>query len=242
MPQDASGPIDEVERDIALGKLYTRARRLLSRGQVELAAEVVAEVVELAPGTTSAEELLGDVAMARGDYEQARDHYLRATEIEPANADAERKYGEAVLEVARRQRLRHRVEEVAEDPDSYQRSRKIPWIAAFYSIIPGLGQIYNRRYEKGLALIASALILLSWVLSQLISYYSAGLVVSAGHSHGKLDTERAREVVAAWGPLTWALVVLAVIAYLGIWVYSILDAYHTCVQDTREEDQLGVDL
>jgi len=237
-----SRPADDVDREITLGKLYIQARRALGRGEVERAARLAGQVVELAPDATSTEELLGDVAMAEKRYGEARAHYRRALEIEPANVDAERKYGEAVLVLSRGERLRTRLEEVAEAPEWYQRSRKIPWVAAFYSIIPGLGQIYNRQYEKGLALIAGALILLSWVLSQVISYYSAGLIVEAGRPNGKLDAERARQVVEAWGPLTWTLMVLAVIVYLGLWVYSILDAYRTCKEDIREEDDLGVDL
>lgn len=242
MPDSDPRPGDEVDREIALGKLHVQARRALGQGQVDRAAELAEQTAALDPDATSTEELLGDVALAQKRYPEARDHYQRALQIEPANADAERKYGEAVLVLARGQRLRARVTEVAEDPTKLQRSHKIPWVAAFYSIIPGLGQIYNRQYEKGLALIAAALILLSWVLSQIISYYSAEMIVEAGRPHGKLDTERARQVVQAWGPLTWTLVVLAMVVYLGIWLYSILDAYRTCKEDIREEDELGVDL
>lgn len=242
MPGPDSLPGDEIDRDIALGKLYAQARRALTQGDVARAADLADQATSLAPDTTSTEELLGDVALARKCYSEARDHYHRALEIEPANVDAERKYGEAVLMLARGERLRARVAEVAEDPTRLQRSHKIPWVAAFYSIIPGLGQIYNRQYEKGLALIAAGLILLSWVLSQVISYYSAGMIVEAGRPHGKLDTERAQQVVEAWGPLMWTLVVLAIVVYLGLWAYSVVDAYRTCKEDLREEDELGVDL
>ena len=242
MADSDSGPVDEIEREIALGKLYTQARRALSQGRVQRAMELAGEASLAAPDATSTEELLGDVAMAQKRYSEARAHYKRALEIEPANIDAERKYGEAVLVLSRSERVRRRVEEVAEDPGKYTRFRKIPWVAAFYSVIPGLGQIYNRQYEKGMALVAAALILLALILSQLVSYSSASLIAESARRSGKLNTERAQQVVDAWGPLTWTLVGLAIAVYLGIWIYSILDAYRTCKREAQEADELGVDL
>ena len=156
MADSDSGPADEIEREIALGKLYTQARRALSQGRLQKAIELAGEITLIAPDATSTEELLGDVASAQKRYSEARAHYKRALVIEPANIDAERKYGEVVLELSRGDRVRRRVEEVAEDPAKYRRFRKIPWVAAFYSVIPGLGQIYNRQYEKGMALVAAA--------------------------------------------------------------------------------------
>ncbi len=241
-----SGPDDrsdnDIDRDAELGKLYTSARRALGRGKVKQAAVIVEQIVALAPDTTSSEELLGDVAMAEGRVVEARDHYLKAIEIEKANADAERKYGEAVLAIAQGEDLRKRVQEVADNPEGYRGFRRTPWMAAMYSLIPGAGQIYNREYEKGLALVAGGLILLSWILAQLVSYSSASLIVEAARPSGKLNIERAQQLVQAWGPWTWAGVVLAIIIYLGIVVYSILDAYRTCEQQADEADEVGVEL
>lgn len=239
-PDDRSD--NDIDREVELGKLYTRARRALGGGKVEQAAVIVEQIVALAPDTTSSEELLGDVAMAEGRTVEARDHYLRAMEIEEANADAERKYGEAVLAVTQGESFRKRVEEVVDNPEGYQRFRKTPWLAATYSLIPGAGQIYNREYEKGLALVASGLILLSWILAQLVSYSSASLIVEAARPSGKLNIERAQRLVQAWGPWTWAAMVLAIIIYLGILVYSMLDAYRTCEQQADEADEVGVEL
>ncbi len=239
-PDDQSG--SDIDREVELGKLYTSARRALGRGRSEQAAATVEKIAEMAPDATSTEEILGDVAMAQGRRVEARDHYLRAIEIEKANADAERKYGEAVLAIAQGASFRKRVEEVAGNPEGYEGFRKVPWMAAMYSLIPGAGQIYNHQYEKGLALVAGALILLSWILSQLVSYSSASLIVEAGRPSGKLNTERAQQVMQAWGPWTWAAVVLAIIIYVGLLVYSILDAYRTCEAQADEADDVGVEL
>ena len=239
-PDDRSD--DDIDREVELGKLYAGARRALGRGKVQQAAVIVEQIVALTPDTTSSEELLGDVAMAEGRRVEARDHYLRAVEIEEANADAERKYGEAVLAIAQGASFRKRVEQVVDDPEGYEGFRRKPWMAGMYSLIPGAGQIYNREYEKGLALVAGGLILLSWILAQLVSYSSASLIVEAARPSGKLDTDRAEQVVQAWGPWAWAAVVLAIIVYVGILVYSILDAYRTCEQQAAEADDVGVEL
>ena len=239
-PDDRSD--SDIDREVELGKLYAGARRALGRGRIKQAAVIVEQIVALTPDTTSSEELLGDVAMAEGRRVEARDHYLRAVEIEEANADAERKYGEAVLAIAQGASFRKRVEQVVDDPEGYEGFRRKPWMAGMYSLIPGAGQIYNREYEKGLALVAGGLILLSWILAQLVSYSSASLIVEAARPSGKLDTDRAEQVVQAWGPWAWAAVVLAIIVYVGILVYSILDAYRTCEQQAAEADDVGVEL
>ncbi len=235
-------PETDAEREAELGKLFLRARRALNQGKIPQAESIAEQIQQMVPDTTSAEELSGDVAMANKRYGEARDRFQRALEIEPANSDAERKYGEAVLVIAQGSRLRERVEEIAEDPEAYKSQKKLPWLAAFYSVIPGLGQVYNRQYEKGMALVAGALILLAWILSQLVSYSGASLIAESGRRSGKLDVDRAQQVVDAWGPLTWALVSLAIAVYLAITIYSILDAYRTCKQDIQEADELGVEV
>ena len=65
-------PADDIDREVALGKLYTRARRALSQGRLERAAELAGQVADIAPDTTSSEELLGDVAMGGKLYADAR--------------------------------------------------------------------------------------------------------------------------------------------------------------------------
>lgn len=229
----------EFERQQQLGELVRRTRRAINMGRLDQAQQFAAQAVRLAPESTTTEELLGDVAMARGDFTAARDHYRRALDIEPSNADAEEKYAEAVLRLDEAARRRERLEEVVDSPEEYRSFRHSPIAAAFWSVIPGLGQIYNQQYEKGLAMLGPAALLLAWVLSKLIAYSGARLIADARNPH--LDTEGARQVVEGYGPLTWTLIVLALIAYCAIWIYSIIDAYRVCSEQAREADELGVE-
>lgn len=239
MRSDDAEALEDMERQHRLGETVRRVRRAISMGQLEQARQFAEQARELAPDTTTVEELLGDLAMAEERPEDAREHYERALEIEPVNADAEAKLGEAVIKIREGTDVRARMEEAVEHPDEYQGFRKNPVTAAFYSVIPGLGQLYNQQYEKGLALAAAAMVLLAWVLSKVLAYTGASMI--AGARNPRLQTQEAQQVVEAYGPLTWTLIGLAVAAYLVIWVYSVWDAYHTCARMAQEADELGVE-
>lgn len=241
MRRDDAGALEEMERGHQLSELVRRTRRALSMNRPDQAQKLAAEVVELAPDTTTAEELLGDVAMAQGRFVEARRHFERALEIEPINADAERKLGEAVLRIGGSVRLKERMEEAVENPEEYSRFRRTPLVAAAYSVVPGFGQLYNQQYEKGLAMTAVAMALLAWVLSELLGYSGTSLISEAPNP--SLDTARARELLAQqYDTLWWVLIILAIAAYMVLWVYSVWDAYMTCKRMAREADELGIEM
>ena len=232
--------LEEMERQHRLGELVRRTRRALAMNRPDQAEALAAEAADLAPDTTTVEELFGDVAMARERYEAAREHYERALEIEPINADAEEKLGEAVIKIREGSDARLRMEQAIDDPDEYKGFRKNPLTAAFYSVIPGLGQLYNGQYYKGLALVASAMLLLTWTLSELLGYQGAMLI--AGARNPRLDPDAAQRVIEGYSTLHWTLIILAIVAYFAIWVYSVYDAWTTCKRMAKEADEMGVEV
>ncbi len=246
MARRESGWGEEQEREYQLGELYTKARRALRRGQIAAADKLVQEAAALAPDTTSVEELLGDVALAQKNYADAKRHFERALEIEPINADAERKLGEVVLVLGQAEHLRQRVEDVTEDPTKRVRFTKQPLVAALLSFVfPGFGQLYNSQHEKGLGLFALCALLLMLLLDRLImSPFARMARQAARHGHVGISEqmERTRDALAHYGFVAWTLIALGIAVYLGLWIYTIVDAYRTCQQQAREADELGVEI
>ena len=80
------------------------------------AARATDELLARWPKSTTARELAGDVAMLAGQISAAREHYRRALELEPANADAEAKYGASLLTQTPEERRAALLQEVIADP------------------------------------------------------------------------------------------------------------------------------
>ncbi len=234
------------DREYKLSQLYTRTRRALRSGQIQVAAGLAREAAQLAPNTTTVEELLGDVAFAQEDYGQAREHFQRALDIEPINADAERKLGEVAIILGTAEHLRERVEEAADDPTKRVRFAKQPLLAGLLSFVfPGFGQLYNGQYEKGLGLFALCALLVILLLDRLVISPFASMARQTARD-GRVPVgeqmERTRDVLASCGFVAWALIVIGIALYLGLWIYTIIDAYRTCQRLAREADELGVEL
>ncbi len=149
-------PMGEMER----GHLYEKLRTALHYQRVEEAEKTASELLEVAPRSTTSWELWGDVLLAQGKIEEASDAFKKAVELEPANADAERKYGSVQLDLHQAEWQR----QVLESGDLSQfrgAANKEPGTAAARSaLFPGLGQVYNGEYEKGLIMFFVGLALL----------------------------------------------------------------------------------
>jgi tetratricopeptide (TPR) repeat protein len=65
-----------------LGVLLDRAATLISSGDLDQAERVTAKAFELKPGSLKGHLLMGDVAMGRGNYAAAENHYLAAAKVE----------------------------------------------------------------------------------------------------------------------------------------------------------------
>ena len=125
------------------------ARKALHFHRTQEAAEIVRQLVEESPDSTTAHELMGDVLVAQGKRSGAKDEYKKALELEPANADAERKFAEATLLTGQMDRT-HEMLESGDFEGLRGASHKDPGAAALRSVFfPGLGQLYNGEYEKG---------------------------------------------------------------------------------------------
>ena len=194
-------------------ELYDQARLALHLKRAEEALEIAQRLVAARPASTTAHELLGDAKAALGQLEEAEAEYRLAAELEPANADAQRKLGEVVLQRKSAEFQQRMLQMQLEDRTLRGIGRPQAEGAAMRSgLFPGLGQLYNGEYEKGAALTAGAMLTL-------------GLAVNGVFGLLSPETSHGREIFC---------LVFGGIGYLIIYTYSIWDA----VRGAREHQRL----
>jgi tetratricopeptide (TPR) repeat protein len=183
-------------------QLYDRARLALHLGRLEEALAVAEQMAATWPNSTTVAELLGDVYAAADRLAEAEAQYRRAAELEPANADAQRKLGEVVLRRADAQLQQRQWELQLQAQALRGAARPEPDAAALRSaLFPGLGQLYNGEYEKGFLLAAAALVALGLAVHGLTSVFEENSAAGA-----------------------WVYIFSGGLLYLGLYAYSIWDA------------------
>jgi hypothetical protein len=212
-PMEPTGLSPEQEDEF--DKVVERVARALHFGRLDEAKTGVGRLIELSPHSTTAYELQGDVLTALRQTEAARMAYHRALEMEPANADAERKFAELSLQDGKKSWSVEAL--LAGDMDKVGgASHKGPAGAALRSLVfPGLGQLYNGDFELGVILAAVGLGLLGAVLALLggpLMDAAIGLRLGHAPAHG-----------ASAGANVWGWI--ATVAYTGVYAYSIYEAY-----------------
>jgi len=216
-------------------------------GQVELhlrlsrqadAARAADELLRRWPDSTTARELAGDVAVAAGQVGRAREHYQRALELEPANADAERKYGAALLTQTPEERRAALIHQVIADPSALHAGARRPLNAVLNALLfPGLGQLYNREQEKGLGLLGAAAVVAIVLLSIIVPYVSATFTLGSPNARAA-QREVAQAAVDGTGTGQWLLVTICGLIYAVLYAWGIFDAWRHAQSET--EQTLGV--
>lgn len=229
-------PIDP-EDEAAFARAADQVSLNLRLKRYPEASRAAEEMLQRWPESTTAFELAGDAAYAIGRVAQARKHYHRALELEPANADAERKYGEALLAQTPDERRAALLKDVIVATASRTGTRR-PLNAVLNAVLfPGLGQLYNRQQEKGLIILAAAALMLIVSLSVMMPYISATLTVSSPNARSA-QVDSAQQVINDTGTTQWLLVSLCGLIYTGLWLWAIYDAWKGAQSET--DRALGV--
>lgn len=181
---NSDNPQQMAEMD--LQHLCEKLHAALHYQRVEEAEKAARELLEIAPRSTTSWELWGDVLLAQGKIEEASDALKKAVELEPANADAERKYASVQLDLQQAKWEREALE--SGDLSRFRGAvNKEPGTAAARSaLFPGLGQVYNGEYEKGLVMFFVGLALLIPAVRLIVIWLSpdqspSGLVAFFGY-------------------------------------------------------------
>jgi tetratricopeptide (TPR) repeat protein len=207
--------------------LYDKARMALHLGRVEEARDIASSMVAARPESTTAHELMGDVLALLNKLPEAEAEFRHASELEPANADAQRKLGEIVLRRAAPSFDRLLLEADLADRSHRGAHKPDAQAAALRSaLFPGLGQLYNGDYELGLALAGIGIVLLGISLTGLAGAFPGVL--------GDIFTKHSRELPPP-SPYGWAEMIVGGLGYTVLYFYAIWEASRTA----REEAGAG---
>jgi len=242
MNEDLGGlPIDEPGEDVDFTKLCDQVSLQLRVGRLPLAAAAAQELLTRWPESTTAHELAGDVAFREGKPAAARREYQLALKLEPANVDAERKYGLALVTQTPEERRLALINQVIADPTAHQSNNRKPLNAVLSSLLfPGLGQLYNREHEKGLGLVAGGALLVMIAFHLLVQVPYAAMVHST-RARGLNVSEQlsgARQMLENQGAGYWLLVTLVILLFAGLYLFGIYDAWRQA--QSESERTLGV--
>jgi len=201
-------PAAPADADIA--QLLAQVSVLRARGQLDQAAAKCKEALERDPDSWEAHELMGDLLRQARKGDEAIEEYRIALARNPSRAVIEEKIARASLIAAERRRLVEDAQALLDGTADRGEVRK-PGLAALFSfVIPGLGQLYNRDYLKGL------IILPIWV----VLIISVNLVVLPAIARGSRETDLDNLLGAFFSGRA-----LALIAALSVlWIYAVADA------------------
>jgi len=164
--------------EMELGQLCEKLHAALHYGQVEEAEKTARKLLEVAPRSTTSWELWGEVLLTQGKMEAAADAFKKAVELEPANADAERKYASIQLDLQQAKWQREALENGDLSQFRGAPNKEPATSAARSALFPGLGQVYNGEYEKGMVMFVVGMALLIGAVQLVVSWLSPGQSLS----------------------------------------------------------------
>lgn len=198
---------DEIERILRQAHVHQM------RGERSRADELVKQALALDPENATVWELNGDLLMELGHYEEAKDAFAKAVELDPKLVTAEKKVARAIFMTHERSFQRTQMEAMVLNPGAASNviAPRKPALAMLLSaLIPGAGQLYNGQFHKGWIVLGVYAALVTFVLA------SPGF---SGSSKGILSLIAGK---GGAGIDFWVSVAL----FLGfvLWAYAVGDA------------------
>lgn len=201
-------------KDSTLERLLWEARVRLKQGRFAEARERLEKARESAADkSVLVIELEGDLAFAQGRFLTAERLYKEAFAINPKNPKLEEKYATALLKM-------HEPElaPLRKLDDSFWSNivPRNPLVSAVQSaILPGLGQLHNGEWLKGLIMM---LVTIFISLAQLRSYISK---LAIYRDQGTASTD---SLITATATFFQGFGIVLTVFYFLLWLYSIIDA------------------
>lgn len=208
---------DDFERFMRLAHLNRR------RGDYAQANQSIMKALEINPADLEAREFAADMLLVHGELQKALDAYKAILEEDETRASAEEKFAKITLQLAEGKRQQELLKDILENPElrsSLVPSRN-PFVAAFFSCIPGFGHVYCGEYIKGVVIFG--ITFFSWFMFFLLrpSVYGS-------------ESQRIVQFVNNIDPLTVVFLLLAVVVHM----YGIVNA--AVVAEKTGKDDTGL--
>ncbi len=138
-------------------ELMGRATLARVRGDRQQALQLAQEALTLHERNYEVHEFIGDILMGLNRGADALNSFKRARELNPSRVELEDKVGRAAIQRGAVMDSMAHMQAVLEGraPQEPKRSTAIAAISSL--LLPGLGQLYNGEFGKGLGLIAAFL-------------------------------------------------------------------------------------
>ncbi|MGV3617167.1 MAG: hypothetical protein ACO1SV_17715 [Fimbriimonas sp.] len=160
-------PPTPAEAEAAEG-FIRQARVEKMRENRQAATDYLQKAADIAPGSPTVLEALGDDLAERRKMAEACEVYKRAVALDPKNVGLERKYGEAVLAVQMAGSLDDQMRRNLSDSAFLTREDQIaslPVAIILSAVIPGAGHLVLGQTAKGGAILAGWILCGIWLLS-----------------------------------------------------------------------------
>jgi TM2 domain-containing membrane protein YozV len=191
----------------------------LRRGETAGARTVLLTLLQSQPRSAAAYEALGDVELADRSIAAAGIAFRKALEIEPGRPTAELKLARAALRGGADKRIATigvayaGIDLATAKPGNSKKNAAIAVVGSL--VVPGIGQIINAQYIKGVVVIVLALFFGAVFFSS-IDVPSVKQQLLAGMTGKSIATMAAPQLP----PAVW----ICLVALIVVWLYSIIDA------------------
>jgi TM2 domain-containing membrane protein YozV len=149
-------------------QLVRQARVEKMRNNRQAATDFLRQAAEVAPGSATVLEALGDDLAERRKMLEARDIYRKAVALAPKNVGLERKYGSAVLAVEMEGSLDDQMRRNLSDAPlltSEDKIASLPVAIMLSAVIPGSGHLVLGQTGRGARILAAWFLFGIWLLS-----------------------------------------------------------------------------
>ena len=233
-----------IEAEIRAQKIDTLLRAAnihMMRGRLGDAVTACQEALVLDAENVDTQELLGDILVRQGKHEEAMEKYRAIVKADPGRASPERKLAQLSLQLGEQRRVQELQRELVEDPTKRDRTTHRLRNALISSlVVPGLGQMYLGQYAKGVALLLVALASVFYIVQKAILEPLSALLRSVS-AQPEAGIGSALGYFAAYPGSTKLLLLGAVLALLGAYIYGIVETLRTARREQeRVEQRLGI--